>query len=123
MRLKHSATAFVLCSFSIGISAEPIEYATVTAETADVPMKVVHYGDLNLQRDEGVSTLYRRIQNAANIVCTQVNSAIPQVVQRANRCALDATSRAVAKVGLESLSTLHMAKTQKEQKPQQVVAR
>jgi UrcA family protein len=123
MRPLHSATAlFVLCSFSFGVSAEQTQYATVIAEP-DVQMKVVHYGDLNLQRDEGVATLYRRIQVAAKSVCTQMNSAMPQVVQRARLCASDATSRAVAKVGLEALSTLHAARTQTDPKPQRVVAR
>ncbi len=74
---------------------------------------MVSYGDLNLQRDDGVAVLYRRIQVAANKVCTQVNGRMPQVIQRERECAADATSRAVAKVGVPALTTLHLARTQK----------
>ncbi len=102
--------AIIVFGLPVCALGEPTEYATVIAQT-DVPSKVVRFGDLDLQRQEGVVTLYRRIQLAANIVCTQVNHRIPQVILRERACASDATSRAVTQVGVPALTTLHAQAT------------
>jgi UrcA family protein len=107
MRTKQLFPAvLILSGLPLCAVAEQTEYATVVAEV-DVPSKVVRYGDLNLQRQDGVATLYRRIQLAANSVCTQVNHRMPQVALRERICATDATARAVAHVGVPALAQLH----------------
>jgi len=45
------------------------------AATPDnIPAIVVHYGDLNLQTDAGLQTLYRRLRHAATQVCPETSS-------------------------------------------------
>ena len=123
MRPHYVAPALLVSfCFCATASAESTQYATVVAEP-DVPTKIVNFSDLNLQRDAGVATLYRRIQGAANAVCRQVNESLPQIKRRARECALDATSRAVAKVGVPALSTMHLARTQKTQSEKVMVAK
>jgi UrcA family protein len=106
----------VLGSFSMYAAAEPIEYATVVAQS-DAREKTVSYGDLNLQRHEGVATLYARITRAANLVCSDPNERMPQVASRIRQCAADATSRAVAEVGVPALAALDAQQSKKASTP------
>jgi len=106
----------VLGSFSVSALAEPIEYATVVAQP-DVREKTVSYGDLNLQRHEGVATLYARITRAANFVCSEPNDRMPQIRVRVRQCAADATSRAVAQVGVPALAALDAQQNGKASTP------
>jgi UrcA family protein len=110
MRPTHFAAVSLMSTLSICAVAQTTEYATVVAK-ADLPAKTVSYGDLNLQRHEGVATLYRRIQTAANLVCSQVNERPPQIALRLRHCASDATTRAVSEVGVPALTTLHAQHT------------
>ena len=112
MRPTQLAAVSLMSTLSICAVAQPTEYATVVAKT-DLPAKTVSYGDLNLQRHEGIATLYRRIQTAANLVCSQVNERPPQVALRVRACASDATTRAVTEVGMQALATLHAQQTGK----------
>jgi UrcA family protein len=108
MRRLALLSALLASSFSVCSVAQHTQYATVVAKP-DVRTKVVSYGDLNLQRHEGVKILYRRIQTAASLVCTAPNMRSPQVAMRLRECALDATTRAVRQVGVPALMTLHAA--------------
>jgi UrcA family protein len=110
MRPKHFASVSLVSALSVCAVAQSTEYATVVAK-ADFPAKTVSYGDLNLQRHEGIATLYRRIQTAANLVCSQVNERPPQVALRIRDCASSATTRAVSEVGMPALTTLHAQQT------------
>jgi UrcA family protein len=106
MRSKHLAFALLASSLPFCAAAQQTEYATVVA-TPDVPAKTVDYGDLNLQRHEGITVLYRRIQVAASAVCLEPNARAPQVAARIRACASEATTRAVAQVGVPALVALH----------------
>ena len=108
-----SLAVLILSSYSVCAIAEPIEYATVVGQS-DVREKMVNYGDLNLQRHEGVSVLYARIKRAANLVCFEVNQRVPHVAIRAQQCASEAVTRAVAQVGVPALAALHAQETAKE---------
>jgi UrcA family protein len=66
----------------------------------DVLTKVVRYGELNLQSDEGVVILYKRISAAADYVCSQyVNLGNLRVIAKWRDCHTSAISKAVADVG------------------------
>jgi UrcA family protein len=106
MRFDKLACALLVSSLSVGAVAEPTEYARVVAHS-EVRSKIVNYADLNLQRHEGVAVLYRRIQVAADFVCTEGNDRNLQVVFRVRHCVSDATTRAVAQAGVPALATLH----------------
>ena len=111
MRRYSLVSALLVSSFSIcAVAQQHTEYATVVAKP-DLRARAVNYGDLNLQRQEGVAILYRRIQTAANHACSATNKKSPQVALRIRECALDATTRAVTQVGVPALMTLHAANT------------
>lgn len=120
MRLLPVSAVLVLSSVSVCALAEPTEYATVVATPA-VRSKMISYADLNLQRHEGVVALYRRIRNAADLVCYEGDTRPIQSQLSLRRCTSDATARAVAQVGVPALVTLHAQQTSKA--PLTIVAR
>jgi UrcA family protein len=61
-----SVAAICVASAMLGAHADE---ASVNA-----PTRTVHYADLNLNTPAGVSVLYKRIRNAAELVCGDVNS-------------------------------------------------
>ena len=72
--------------------------------------KKVSYADLNINNEEGVAVLYRRLQRASADVCS-VRLAQKQKCLSCKRdakdCYEDALSKAVDAVGLELLLALH----------------
>ena len=106
MRLQSFSAFLILSSVSLCAVAEPTQYATVVAEPS-VRTKTVNFADLNLQRHEGVVTLYRRIRSAADLVCSDGDTRPLQSQLRVHRCTSDAIGRAVARVGVPDLATLH----------------
>jgi UrcA family protein len=81
------------------------------AEAVDVPATVtVRYSDLNLNSTAGVTSLYKRIQDAATEVCRPAEG--PQSVSRIswtawNRCFYHAIADAVRTVHNDKLSAYH----------------
>ncbi len=71
----------------------------------------VSYKDLNLESDQGVRVLYRRLQNASKDVCgvTYWNIAIAVGHYTTSRqCYREALSSAVEKIDNERLSEIHV---------------
>ena len=72
--------------------------------------KNVSYGDLNLNNEEGVAELYRRLQAASAEVCSVRRAwkrKCTSCMRDAKVCVEDALSRAVDAVGSEMLFALH----------------
>ena len=67
---KHFTLAAVaaICLASVTVGA----HAGKTA--SDMQVRTVHYSDLNLNSQEGVAILYKRIRDAAEQVCGDVDS-------------------------------------------------
>jgi UrcA family protein len=78
--------------------------ATEPASTDEVLKKVVNYGDLNLDRPEGIAALYRRVSNAAARVCAPFESRELSQLSAWRTCVNGSISRAVAKINLASLT-------------------
>lgn len=74
-----------------------------------VPSRTVHYGDLNLQTTGGVEVLYRRINEAAEEVCSEQVPDTLDLQRRAqwHECVESAVARSVAMVGDEHLAALY----------------
>src|SRR5262245_59794018 len=73
--------------------------AQATAVRRDVQVQAVKYGDLNLEREADASVLLSRIESAARGVCGLHIGPLPfGVKMQLERCAADATARAVADV-------------------------
>jgi len=75
---------------------------------------VVRYADLDLTRRAGVIELYRRIENAARVVCTSPDPTAPKPAPT-DACLTDAVSRAVAEINQPALNRYFAA--QKEHEP------
>jgi UrcA family protein len=70
-----------------------------------VRFKVVRYGELNLQSDEAIVILYKRIASAADFVCaTYANRGNLSLTAKLRDCHRTAVSRAVADVGQPRLT-------------------
>jgi UrcA family protein len=84
----------------------------------DVPQQVVRFADLNLNSMEGASTLYRRIEQAAERVCGgPLDIRELSVAARLTSCKVQSVERAVGAVNSTVLTSLHLAKTGRTEKP------
>ncbi len=74
------------------------------------PKASVSYADLNLESEEGVRVLYRRLQHASREVCSPKSLKItlsPFVNYQASGCYRHTLSDAVDKVDNEDLTRIH----------------
>jgi UrcA family protein len=90
--------------------------ASTAAQATDLPdsatpQRHVSYADLDLNRHEGIATLYSRINSAAREVCPADVSANSYLARAARECRTDAVARAVRDVGAPALTDYHMTKT------------
>ena len=84
----------------------------------DVPKQVVKFADLNLDSSVGASTLYRRIKSAADRVCGgPVDVRELSFAAHVNSCKERAIEGAVKSVNSSVLTSLHLAKTGRAEKP------
>jgi UrcA family protein len=84
----------------------------------DVPKQVVKFADLNLDSLMGASSLYRRIESAAERVCgAPLDVRELSIAVRFNSCKEQAIKRAVNAVNSSVLTSLHLAKTGRAEKP------
>ncbi len=67
----------------------------------------VSYADLNLESEEGVQVLYRRLQRASREVCVVTSLMIAESRQQARRCYRQTLSNAVNKFDNEDLARIH----------------
>ena len=78
------------------------------ADTSETSSRVVRFGDLNLSTEEGVRTLYHRIQGAASRVCRE--AAGPDGIFWYWKCYENAVANAVNKVNNSHLTAMHREK-------------
>jgi UrcA family protein len=82
-------------------------------DTAAAPTKMlVHYSDLDLSRPAGALSLYRRLQTAAETVCTPLDGQDVGHKLMFRHCVADAISRAVTEVDQPALGAYYRAKLQ-----------
>jgi len=85
------------------VLANPISYIEVGKAS-------VSYADLNLESEEGVRVLYRRLQYASKVVCSSKSLKItlsPFVNYQVRGCYRHTLSDAVNKVDNEALTHIH----------------
>ena len=73
----------------------------------DFPSVVVKYGDLDLASEAGVKSLHARLRNAAEQVCSPLDSRVLGLREQYERCVADAITQSVAAVGNPSLIQYH----------------
>ena len=85
----------------------------VAAPPADAPTARVRFADLNLNTDAGARTLYRRIENAAALVCPDVDSRELARAAHGRACQQDAVERAVHAIGSPKLAAVYATATRR----------
>ena len=100
----------VVAASLVGLLASPVvASADSNVAFSDTPIKV-SYADLNINSQEGVYALYKRLQSASEEVCGPLTYAEAGNLNRLslNKACYQATlSSAVEKVGSDALSELH----------------
>jgi UrcA family protein len=74
---------------------------------------VVKFGDLNLNSQEGIAALYKRIHNAAEQVCgaSTADTIFPEVAASLHKCIAETETRAVRDVNNGALQAYYSKKT------------
>jgi UrcA family protein len=98
------STQILLAAAALSVSG------LAAAGPRDANSVVVRFGDLNLSSQAGVASLYQRIQNAAESVCSPLETRILGLRDAYDSCVTDALAQGVAAVGNPSLSEFHAAR-------------
>jgi UrcA family protein len=72
----------------------------------DTRSVVVRFSDLNLHSSEGVAGLHKRIRNAAQSVCSDLDNRTLALRATYEKCVDEAVTNAVAEVGSSKLAVL-----------------
>ncbi len=97
----------------IVLSGPAVVQAAGTISYIEVGKASVSYADLNLENEESVRVLYRRLQRASHNLCSatppQVAGRVPKIYlrQETRQCYREALSNAVDKFDNEDLTRIH----------------
>ena len=80
------------------------------AGSRDTNSVVVRYGDLNLDSQAGVASLHKRIRNAAESVCSNLETRILGLRDAYDVCVDEAVTKGVTAVANQNLSNFHTRK-------------
>jgi UrcA family protein len=115
MNIKNTAgknTMRMTWAILAAVSTTMLAGVTQAAGSGDnLPKQAVTYKDLNLNSNEGTEVLYKRIQNAANVVCGKVDVRDLQGMSAKRTCLDRAISQAVAAVNSPMLTRVYLAKS------------
>ncbi len=95
--IAFSAIAFVCTSVVMNSAA-------AGGPIGETLQQKVSFADLNLDRPEGIATLYKRVHTAAAKLCSVTESGGVALAPAMPRCVATATSRAVADINNPALS-------------------
>jgi UrcA family protein len=80
----------------------------MAADPSQPLTKIVHYGDLNLESEQGAKALYTRLRSAARHVCSPFEGIELSQQLLWNDCFNNAVTNAVGQVDKTMLSALHV---------------
>jgi len=80
------------------------------ASSHDGHSVVVRYGDLNLNSQADVASLHKRLRNAAESVCSELDNRVMVLRGIYEQCVSEAVSSAVTQVDNPNLSIFHKSK-------------
>lgn len=96
----------------LAILAGPVSAVAAIVEQSDLPpTRVVKFGDLDLNRNEGAAALYSRINEAAREVCQPLSVWALSLLAQMNECRHQAIAHAVADVNSSALTKYYQTKT------------
>ena len=82
----------------------------LAAASPDSHSVVVRYGDLNLNSRSGVASLHKRIRNAAESVCSELDNRVLGLRNLYDQCVNEAVSSGVNQVANPNLTNFHRSK-------------
>ncbi len=100
----------------IVLSGPAVVQAAGTISYVEAGKASVSYADLNLESEEGLQVLYRRLKLASNKLCSdtppKIAGSLPNIYlgkygQETRQCYREALSNAVAKIDNEDLTRIH----------------
>ncbi len=106
----------LVATFVVIVLSGPAVVQADTISYFEVGKASVSYADLNLESEESVRVLYRRLKRASKELCSatppQVAGSLPNVysldnTQQTRQCYREALSNAVGKVDNEDLTRIH----------------
>ena len=80
------------------------------AGSRDTNSVVVRFGDLNLNSQAGVASLHKRIRNAAESVCSELDTRVLGLRDAYDECVAEAVRAGVAEVANSNLTNFHESK-------------
>jgi UrcA family protein len=103
----NRSTTIILAS-ALAVSAQ----IAPAADQTDAPVRRVnvHFSDLNLTGIEGATTLYHRLQSAAQSVCAEDGTKDLGSLMRVKTCVAAAISAAVTQVNQPTLTAYYRSK-------------
>jgi|SRR5271155_5556215 len=99
-------TACLLTAGLFALGFSPIG-AQAAAAQSEALTKVVAYGDLNLDSEQGAKMLYARLRNAARIVCVPLEGRDLSQKNLWRACVDNALASAVVQVNKTRVTALH----------------
>ncbi len=106
----------LLATFVVIVFSGPAVVLADTISYIEVGKASVSYADLNLESEESVRVLYRRLKRASKELCSdtppQIAGSLPKIYQLSNgvqtgQCYREALSNAVDKTDNEDLTRIH----------------
>jgi UrcA family protein len=107
IRTQTNSIASILAAGLFAFICAANGSTALAAEPSQRLTKIVHYGDLNLDTEQGARALYARLRGAARQVCSPLESIEMGGRQQWKACVNDAVANAVAQVNKSMLSALH----------------
>lgn len=105
----HARRIRVLVAAAV-IGALASNFAAATSDVNGAPAITVKFSDLDLAKPQGAAALYRRIQAAADTVCSPFEGRDLTSIARQHACVHKAIADAVTAVNLPTLSAVYNAK-------------
>lgn len=104
--LKLASLYVALCA---GLTIALAAGSSHAASPDEPPSLTVNFSDLDISKPTGARTLYRRIQQAARIVCDVHLAKDPQKAARARACYETAVASAVNQIDRRAVLAVHQA--------------
>jgi len=96
---------------TILISALGLTSVSHAGSPPEVRQVVVHFADLDLTKAEGAATIYRRLQDAAEVVCGRREYRNFARTAAVEKCRQSAVAKAVVSVDRPALTEYYRART------------
>ncbi|MBT8078977.1 MAG: UrcA family protein [Gammaproteobacteria bacterium] len=109
MKVNNFRKSVIIASLTGLLAVPAAAVADNAVKTQDSAIKV-SYADLNIRSKQGISALYKRLQNASEELCGPLSYSKAgnlNLLTQNRQCYQETLSSAVDKVGSEALSELH----------------